>query len=220
MKGAYAVVSTGLPIYTAEAGNIEIALWHPPLYIYALSQSFMFLGVSEWSARLVSVLFSLGTLVVVYLLAKEVMDKNIAVFLSCFIFLLNPFVVQNSLLVDIDNTVLTFLMSLFIYAYVIFNKKKQQTAFSLLLLGVSFGANLWAKFGTPPVLIASLFIYHLARREYRIALYRSFVIGITGIIFFLTTWLTYSLLLKLPYLLPFEHNVGYLPTSKSKCRIS
>lgn len=212
VKGAIAVVSTGLPIFTANVGNIEIGVWHPPMYIYALALSFKVFGVAEWSARLVNILFSLGTLAIVYFLAREVSDKSIVVLLSCFIFLLNPFVVQSSLLIDIDNTVLTFLMSLFVFAYVRFSKKKNLTASVFIVLGLLFGVTLWAKFGTPPVLIASIFIYHLARKEYGIALYRSSVIGITGILFFLMTWMMYTLSLKLPYLAPFEHNIGYLPT--------
>lgn len=212
VKGAYAVVSTGLPVYAANVGNIEIALWHPPLYIYALALSFKLLGVTELSARLVSILFSLGTLAIVYLLAREVSDKDGVVLLSCFLFLLNPFTVQNSLLLDIDNTALTFLMSLFIYAYVRFNKREQYI-YGLPVLGILFGATLWAKFGTPPVLIASMFIYHLAKKEYSTALYRSFIIGTSGVVLFLITWLTYSVSLGLPYKTPFEHNAAYLPAS-------
>jgi len=211
IEAAHGVATTGVPSYVGEGGSRYLGLWHPTLFINTLALSFKILGTSEWSARIVPVLFTLCTLVIVYLLAKEVSNNNsYIIFLSCFLFLSNPFVIQSSLLIDIDNSVLTFLIALFVYTYLKIDKTKVK---NLVLLGVLFGVALWAKFGTPPILILAILIFHFLKRDIKTGIFRCVTIGFIGTLLFLSTWLLYSNIFNLPYLQPFIHNIGYISPS-------
>ena len=207
VKTAHGIATTGMPIYMGAGNNIQMGLWHPTLYTNILAASFKFFGVHEWSARMISVLFTLLTLLVIYLIMRHLTFSNFSKVLAISIFLFNPLVVQGSLLVDIDNSVLMFFIALFVYAYVKLDREKPK---NLLLLGILFAIALWAKIPTPPVLILSILIFHTLNREYKKGLWESIVIGLVGGIVFLATWILYCNLFDLPFLQPFMHNIGYV----------
>lgn len=203
VKAAHGIVTTGMPIYEGLSNNIKIGLWHPTLYINILAASFKFLGVHEWSARIVSVLFTLSTLVIVYSLAKEISNDNrYVIFLSCFLFLFNPLVIQNSLFIDIDNSVLAFLMILFIYAYIKIDRTKPK---NLFVLGILFGVTLWAKLPTPPFLILGILMFNFYKQEFKKGIVESIMIALPGTLLFLGSWLLYCHIFDLSYLQPFTH---------------
>lgn len=206
VRAAEGIVTTGKPIYTGANNKTYIGLWHPTLYVNILALSFRFFGVHEWSARIVSVAFTLLTLLVVYLITKHLNLSNFSKVLAIFIFLLNPLIVQGSILVDIDNSALMFFITLFVYAYL----KLDKTMKNLFLLAILFAITLWAKISTPPVLILGILIYHALNREYRDALLESTLIGFIGCFLFLITWFSYCAFLDLPFPQPFIHNIRYL----------
>ena len=206
VRAAEGIVTTGKPIYTGANNKTYMGLWHPTLYVNILALSFRFFGVHEWSARIVSVAFTLLTLLVVYLITKHLNFSNFSKVLAIFIFLLNPLIVQGSILVDIDNSALMFFITLFVYAYL----KLDKTMKNLVLLAILFALTLWTKISTPPVLILGIFIYHVLNREYRDALLESTIIGFIGCFLFLITWFSYCAFLDLPFPQPFIHNISYL----------
>lgn len=206
VRAAEGIVTTGKPIYTGANNKTYIGLWHPTLYVNILALSFRFFGVHDWSARIVSVAFTLLTLLVVYLITKHLNFSNFSKVLAIFIFLLNPLIVQGSILVDIDNSALMFFITLFVYAYL----KLDKTMKNLVLLAILFALTLWTKISTPPVLILGIFIYHVLNREYRDALLESTIIGFIGCFLFLITWFSYCAFLDLPFPQPFIHNISYL----------
>jgi 4-amino-4-deoxy-L-arabinose transferase-like glycosyltransferase len=207
VKTAHGIATTGMPIYMGSGNNIQMGLWHPTLYSNLLAASFKIFGVHEWSARMVSVLFTLLTLLVIYLIMKHLAFSNFSKELAILIFLFNPLIVQGSLLIDIDNSILMFFIALFVYAYLKLDREKPK---NLLLLGILFATALWAKIPTPPVLILSILIFHTLNREYKRGLLESLVIGVVGGIIFLATWILYCNLFDLPFLQPFMHNIGYV----------
>jgi len=213
VKVAETIATTGMPIYTGANNNIQFGLWHPPLYANILGASFRLFGVHEWSARVISVIFTLGTFVVVYFLTKAISNNNnIITLLSCFLFLFNPLVMQGSLLIDIDNSILMFLMMIFIYTYLKVDRTKKT---NLILLGVLFGITLWAKLPTPPILILGIFIFNSLNKNVKTGIMESLTIGSIGATLFLLTWLLYCKLLDLPFLYPFIHSFGYLNTGEN-----
>ena len=207
VKAANGIATTGVPIFIAEGNNIQIGLWHPTLYATMLAASFKFFGVHEWSARMISVLFTLLTLLVIYLIMRHLTFSNFSKVLAILIFLFNPLVVQGSLLVDIDNSILMFFIALFVYAYLKLDREKPK---NLVLLSILFAIALWAKIPTPPVLILSIFVFHILNREYIKGLRESITIGLVGGTIFLATWFLYCNLFDLPFLQPFIHNIGGL----------
>ena len=53
---------------------------HPPLFPMLLSLSYRLFGYHEWAARLVPILFTLGTLLVIYFLAKLLWSESAGIF--------------------------------------------------------------------------------------------------------------------------------------------
>lgn len=212
VKAAIGVETAGLPIYSSLNNEIQYALWHPPLYLNILGASFKIFGVHEWSARILSVFFTLATLYILYRFTKDLSHDNKITFLSCFLFLLNPLIVQGSLVIDIDNGILMFLMTLFIYVYYIIDKKKPHY---LILLGIIFGIVLWAKLPTPPLIIVGIIVFNLLNKNLKKGVQESLIIGFVGVTVFLGTWFIYTKLLDLPFLMPFTHNSRYLMVGDS-----
>jgi 4-amino-4-deoxy-L-arabinose transferase-like glycosyltransferase len=84
-------------IYFSMAKNLsegkilykEIDFVHPPLQIYILAFLFKIFGVSLLTAKLLTLIASCLSVYLVFLIAKELFDKKIAL-LSAVLFLLEP----------------------------------------------------------------------------------------------------------------------------------
>ena len=90
-------------VNAAIGENLEefiAALTHPPLYVYMVMLSFKIFGVSEAAARLVGIIFSIATIILIYLLSLEIFyenkKKHLIALSGSFIYSINPFVIQNS----------------------------------------------------------------------------------------------------------------------------
>ncbi len=106
---------------------------------------FKLFGVSDLSARLTSILAALFAVPFVYILAKELYDRDVAV-LSSLVFLLTPWVVLLSGRAQTDMLMTAFMVgsiSCFVYAY---NRKT-----SFMPFGILFGLALFTK--QPSILI-------------------------------------------------------------------
>jgi 4-amino-4-deoxy-L-arabinose transferase-like glycosyltransferase len=59
-----------LPLHFRAFGEFKL-----PVYIYSVASFVKLFGLNEYSVRLPAVIYSLGTLFVVYLLSKKINDK-------------------------------------------------------------------------------------------------------------------------------------------------
>lgn len=59
-------------------------LGHPPLLQILVSISYFLFGIHEWSARFVPLLFSLGSIILFYLLVQKIRDKKTSMIASFF----------------------------------------------------------------------------------------------------------------------------------------
>jgi len=91
-------------------------LHHPPLITWLVSISFMVYGISEGSARIVSVYFSIGTIVFIFLLSKNLFNINVALF-AAFLQAFIPMDAFFGRLVNHEPLILFFAMAL-IYFFV------------------------------------------------------------------------------------------------------
>ena len=185
---ANAVSDTGLPVIYEDGEAFVTGLWHPPLYIYLLALSFKVLGVSEVSARIVGVIFSIGTIILVYLLSLEIFKENknkmhIAL-AGSFIYSINPLILQSSTLIDIDNSLLPFLITLFFVFFV--KTKTMKNNARLPILGLIFGILLWSKISTPVFIMVSIFIFYVLNKEFKKGLVDPVIISSIGGAFFFT----------------------------------
>ncbi len=209
VDAAKAINEKGVPIfYEGEEAKEKVGLWHPPLYINLLAASFRIFGVNEVSAHLIGTLFALGTIFLIYMLSLEVFkerhDKQLIALSGSFIYSINPLVLQNAILVDIDTSILTFLAILFVFVFI--KSMQVRYVYRMLILGLLFGIFIWAKFGSI-FIIVSIFLYHVLNREYKKGFLDTGIIVFIGAFFFLLSWFIYSYFTHLPFFFPFQHNL-------------
>jgi len=131
-----------------QGGEDSINWAVPPFYSWLVFALFKLFGISDISARLASIFAAIFTVPFVYLLAKELYDRNVAI-LSSLIFLFIPWVVHLSGRVQTDmvmTALMTASIACFIYAY---NHKK-----SFIPFGIFFGLALFTK--QPSILILAI----------------------------------------------------------------
>ena len=211
---ARAVAETGLAF--ANAGHMsdrwdfsrreQWALWHPPLYIYLLGLQFKLFGVSETSARLLGCAFGLGTGGLTYLTARALVPgrpraATATGLLAAAFFMLSPLALQSALILDIDGTVLTFLLTLM--ALVLVRFPPERDARRLPILAGLFALALWAKLTTPLGFLAVLAATRLLAGRVRQAAIELVVIGLGGGALFLLSWALACVALGMPFDMPF-----------------
>lgn len=211
---AKGITLTGIPKYSGMLLPNELFSLHPPLYLYLLALVFRLFGVSEVSVRLVGILCALGNIVLVYFIAQELFKERkdfwIIAGLASFMFAINPLVIQGSSVVDIDNTVLTLTISLFLFCFV--KTYRRPRLLRVLILGLLFGLSLWAKLPTPPLLIVSIVLFYWLKGDLREGLSLALGIGLLGGLLFLVTFGLYSYFFNFPFLQPFLYLPGRLLT--------
>jgi len=210
--GIYAIVaanSIGKPLVADEWGNYSAAesiiltgkpelfgedkgllLGHPPLYPYIVAFFFKLFGIGSVQARFAGVAFFVLNLILVYFMSRNLYPKNrLAHLIALLFFGLSPLVVQGSLMIDIDQTLLTFSVTLFLYYFI----KSDEWSMKKRILTVALGFFLvmWSKLSIPPVLLFSMAVYYMSKKEYARG-----TIEILGILFigsglFLLSWWFY-----------------------------
>ena len=119
------------------------------------------LGVHVWSLRLVSLIFSLLTLLGTYLLAKEIYDQKAALFAAA-ILALSSWHALVSTSISFDGAFLTFYTLLTIYCFMRYEHASLENAAQkniwLVLCGIAFGLTVLTKY-TGVLIFPALLIY-------------------------------------------------------------
>ena len=197
VKPAKAIVETGHPrFYHSGQQPNELALWHPPMYIYTLSLAAM-LSTSEWAFRFPNVLAILLTAILIYLFSKDLLGKkeegkSIGL-LAAALFLVSYYVISSSLLIDIDA-----FSTLFVFAFIYFTMQNYQKR--NLSSGIFAAGSLLLAFANRyPIAIlvySSIFVYLAINKERRSYLLRYFSVGVLAASVFLAIWTFYSLIIE------------------------
>jgi hypothetical protein len=223
----HAVAQTGVPYSNVGHMQAEVpgdfskrfnwALWHPPLYVFALGYAFRQWGETEQVARLLGVALNAFTALIVFATATIVLWRRtraapIYAAIGLALYVTSPFVIQSALLLDIDGTVLVASVSWLAFVYVMLLRSNRPLRHPLTwtLLGLaalSFALSLWAKMTTSLALLAAAALYRLvATRPWRPwrALVELPVVGIGGAAIFLATWWAACAVTGMPLALPFQ----------------
>jgi len=211
-----AVAETGVPYANAGflgdrgaiGGQYQFGLWHPPLYLYTLGLGIRLFGASETTARGVGVVLMALTAVLVYLLGRQTIPspaRDWGALLAVAIFLASPLVVQSSLVLDIDGTVLTLLLTAWTLLYLrLEDVRGRALPLALAVLAVVFALALWAKLTTPFFLLGVVLVYQTLRRRPLRGLLHVYVVGLGGSALFALTWGLACDALAMPFDMPFE----------------
>jgi 4-amino-4-deoxy-L-arabinose transferase-like glycosyltransferase len=137
---------------------------HPPLFPIFLSVTFWLFGISEAAARLMSIFFSLGFLLVLYLLGGLIYNiSRTGLFLLLGIF--TPIFIYYGRL-PVYEPVASFFIILTVFCYLYWFKTKKSSFFILGLLYL-FLAQLteWPSFYLGPVLFLHNFLFYPKKRR-------------------------------------------------------
>lgn len=210
--GAQAVAATGQPFgnqgYLLHLSDQrqQWALWHPPLYVYALGLITFIMGSSETSMRLLGVACQLLTAGVTWRLAVLMTPAGLASSwvgpLAAAFFLLCPLTLQSSQVLDIDNTVLTLLISVSVWLAA--RRGGGWSPAYGALVAVVLALGFWAKVTSPIVVcIAIVFTRFWQPGGVRLA-GQGLSAAILGIAGFALTWWGISQLLGWPISYTFD----------------
>ncbi len=174
------------------------AIPHLPMYDYTLSLIFLFFGTTEVAARCFGILcFLLVGIVMartlILLLDKETLFlKNTAIFFALCLYLVNPLILQHSLLIDADSTYTFLYANLFVYFFIHYEKTRSRFLFQRpLVLALVFTLLLWSKEGTPFLIAAGVLIYRLLNREWKKMAGDLFFVFVLGSAMAWGVWLVY-----------------------------
>jgi 4-amino-4-deoxy-L-arabinose transferase-like glycosyltransferase len=184
------------------------ALWHPPLYVYADGLLARIGGWSPPVLRLLGVLGGLASAALTFALASDLTRgppaaKQVAGGAAVALFVLSPLVVQSTLVLDIDFSVLLPLTLLFVLLYL----RLENSRVTWLWLAPLFSLMLWAKMTNPLPLVGVIFIWQLLRGRYLQAASHAAAIGLGGIALFGLSWLAIARWLGFPLDMPFAVNL-------------
>ncbi|MBI2449856.1 glycosyltransferase family 39 protein [Candidatus Pacearchaeota archaeon] len=139
-----------------DRGKISIISNHPPLYIYSIALFTKIFGYNLLGLKFSGIFFTVLTSFLLFLMSMYLFPKHKGLSLvSVFIYLINPIVIQNALLLDIDGGILTFVTIATIFCFMKYKLNKP------FLLGFFLFVGLWTKLTSYVILSAAFFIYVL-----------------------------------------------------------
>ncbi|MCU0666194.1 MAG: hypothetical protein MUF05_03755 [Candidatus Omnitrophica bacterium] len=187
---------TFLPV--AE-GNMPVT--HPLLYTFTHALVQKVFGPAELPLRLYGVFhFLLSLFLSALILFKLLSDKKkylqrtgLAILTG--LYLVNPLLVQHSVVINADNNILASTILLFLYFFIDFEMKgdldKKSGIKSRLKLAVLFSLCLWSKELAPSFLLCGIIVYRILSCEFKKMLLDLLLVGITGFIIFWLGWWLY-----------------------------
>jgi len=182
------------------------------IYPYILALLFRTFDVNPEVARLPGALSFLLTLILIYGLSIEIFlnrpNKEVIGLSACLLYALHPMVIQGSLILGVDNTILTPMIYLFIYAFI---KTRNSSIFRrVLCLIIVLTMILWCKPTPLPFLVITVAIFSIIERGFRKGGYEVSIIFGIGVCTYLLLWWIYSELKDLPFILPLINITGHI----------
>lgn len=164
----YGFVATkfGIALHEQHDRGFAYYINHPPLLPFLIALSYHLFGVQEWSTRIVPILFSVGSIFLIYLLGKEIRDRT-AGLLAAFILLFIPMFSYFGRLPNFEPVVTFFVLTSF-ESYLRWSRSHRARYFVGILLS-QFLACLtdWPGYFIAPALA----IYHFSTSRNRFALF-------------------------------------------------
>jgi 4-amino-4-deoxy-L-arabinose transferase-like glycosyltransferase len=132
---------------------------HPPLFSYMVALGFKVFGIHEWSARLVSIIFSLGSLILFYLIARLLWGIFIA-WLSLFFLGFSPAFLYYGRMVNHEPIFFLFFVFSTIYFYLKFlDERKKIYLLFLSIFSAILYLTAWQAFYLSAILITHYIIF-------------------------------------------------------------
>jgi len=180
-----------------EGGGEPVS--HPLLYSYTNAIFYRLFGSSEIALRSYGILFYVLSFLVMLLLVREVVTeipvyRKGAMAVAASLYLLNPLLIQHSMLLNADNNISAFAILLYVYLFCKFEKvPDSQFLYTRFILAGVVAFNFMCKEVTPCFLFGSVIIYRLLNRNFKRLALDLICNIILGIIIFWGIWYAYCL---------------------------
>lgn len=146
-----------------EPGEFDYYYHYPPLLVFMLAASYRVFGDFEGAARLVPLAFSLASLGLLYLLARALATRRVAI-VATIILGFMPVEIYYADHVDVYGPPVMFFSVLAIYAYVRWMRERTRVWFGVLLAAVVLGClTAWYAYFVVPVLVLHAWVSSTAR---------------------------------------------------------
>lgn len=183
---AYSVLTTGkdewgefLPIHFRAFGEFKL-----PVYIYSVIPFVQIFGLNEFSVRIPAVLFSLGSIILIYLLAKKISSSEVVGLFSALLMTISPwFFIFSRTGFEVTAGIMFYLLGIYLFLHKLNGKLFFLAVLSLTLSAYSYN-------GFRIISPVTLLILLLIEREYIIKLLQRSVswVILSCIILFLVAW--------------------------------
>lgn len=189
----------------------HIAAFSPHLYLHSVVLAFRLFGESEAVARLPGVISGLLTIIMVFFITKSFSQGSQAervqwAALSSLLYALTPAIIQGSVIIDIDNTILIPAV-LFLYGAFAKYQQEKDTRW-VILTGLAMATALWVRVTTPTIVAFLLSFYVLVSKN---ALKRKLILIsaiLSGAFLFVVSWYLYCSATGTPFCEPFTYTLG------------
>ncbi|MBI5061109.1 MAG: glycosyltransferase family 39 protein [Candidatus Aenigmarchaeota archaeon] len=189
----------------------------PPLAYASLYPAYILFGLGEWQLRLVSVLFGIGTIYLVWSICKRYYSKKTAILSVLFLILTFTFF-ESSLSVYIDGTKLTFFAIATLYSFLRLEETGSRKW--ILLTGVSVAFGMFTK--NLFLFIAPVLLIYIAIKRNVVLLKNTLLVVVIALAIYSVYPLTYYAAGKTyfedNFALPWSQTLSSLPSSENTCR--
>jgi len=153
----------------AEPHEFEFYYHYPCMLVWSVSVAFHLLGVSEWAARLVPLLFSLGILWLVYAVGRKLYDERTAL-LALVLATFFPVETYYGSHVDVYGPQAVFFTLWAFYGYVRWLDGYRRRDLAICLVGAALGCwTAWYTYFLVPLLLLHAYLFRWRRGERRVA---------------------------------------------------
>ncbi len=205
---AQGVATNGAPFfYNGETRPTDLGIWHPPLYVYLLGTWLKIFGFGHIQVRTFGLTCLTITCILIYKTIKIFASKsNTAASIGTLFYGTHYFVIQSSLIPDIDGTLLPLVISLFFFGLAKLFKSTDQIEFrNIIFLTITLGLNFSTKLTTPLLLSLPLFIIlYLKTYKFIKSIFFTALQIVCALVMFLTWWIPVSKIQNLDWTFPFR----------------
>lgn len=178
-----------------------IALFLPPTYDYVLAGTIRLLGGAPWVLRIPGILSAVVSIYLTVLLANRLgVGANASRFAGLSL-AAHPALVQGSMLLHIDNTILMPVVLLWLVT--LLGYVREEKRWLLVLSGLWLTAALFIKFSTPVLVIPASVAFVAMRRRKELLVSYSAAVGVS-LAAFLAGWAGFAEATGLSFLGPFR----------------
>jgi len=182
---AYSIIQTGkdewgdfLPLHLRAFGEFKL-----PVYVYSVVISEFVFGLNEFAVRIPAVLYSLGVVLVTYLLTKKIFDVKTALWSSFFVTIIPWFFIFSRTGYEATAGLMFYLLG--IYLFLLYKR----SALFIFIAVISFIISIYSYNSFRVIIPLTLIILGIYEAHNLLQNKNSWKVGVLSLIIFLVSWI-------------------------------